>query len=321
MAERFLRGYAVGPLLFVDANHPKENARLRDERAAAIRSERAIDVALLESTLERLGDGMGRDTYARWRMPKVLYLYEHFVGSDAVARAVVAYLLRQGRELARWGWIGTDPYRTNACPHAVALALPWILRRATPSVVETLRAELATMRHPSDVGDDEPRAYFALVHALLDPTAPRDESVGAMEHDIAYVTDDARGLAAYLDRFPKHLLFPGRATWLLGSDRLAGPLNASGRILPALVDEVAPLSDPGIVRLIAKIATQRAGQAAARAWLREHTDHAAPILRSLLKDERFFSGRAAFEQTEALRRLADALEGLGVARQGWRSRG
>lgn len=281
VAERFLRGYAVGPLLFVDSNHPKENASLREERAAAIRSEAAIDAKLLETTLARLGDGMGRDTYCRWRLPKVFYLYEHFIGSDAVARVVVDYLLRQATELKRWGWIGTDPHRTNACPHYVALALPWILRRSTPSLAESLRVELARVRHPKDVAQNEPRAYFALIHALLDPGAPRDETISSLAHDIAYVLDDAPGIAAYIDRFPKHLIFVSRSVWLLGSERLARPLKVSGHILPELVDHVAPLRDPGVVRLVAKIASQRAGKKAAGDWLRAHRDYAVPILRSL----------------------------------------
>src|SRR5687767_6752433 len=42
IARRFLLGYRVGPLLFVDQNQPAENAQRREQRALALRSNRAI---------------------------------------------------------------------------------------------------------------------------------------------------------------------------------------------------------------------------------------------------------------------------------------
>lgn len=103
VANYFLLGYRVGPLLFVDRNHRPENAKLRADRAALMRSNRAIDAQLLDETLEQHGFGMG-DTYASWRWPKVLYLYECFLGTEPVVRSVLKFLLLAAKELKRWGF-------------------------------------------------------------------------------------------------------------------------------------------------------------------------------------------------------------------------
>ena len=127
----------------MDANHPKTNAKLRDERLAMMRSDRAIDLALLEESLEQPHAwGMG-DTYSRWRWPKVLYLYEAFLGTDPVARATVSYAVSAAANVKRWGPAGDDPKRRNTVHHYVAAALPWLLLRASPKVAAALRKELA----------------------------------------------------------------------------------------------------------------------------------------------------------------------------------
>lgn len=171
IARSFLLGYRVGPLLFVDANHSHENAKLRVERANLMRSDRQIDQTLLNETLEEHGFGMG-DTYSNWRWPKVLYLYEHFIGSEKVARSVLKFLLLAANETKRWGFAGEDPYRTNAAAHHIALAreiaaifkaLGERLRKAAnrEAEVEAIRdAYEAYAEARSAAGDPIPEAYF-----------------------------------------------------------------------------------------------------------------------------------------------------------------
>ena len=110
VARRFLLGYRGGVSLFVSEHYPRSNVRRRAERRAMIESNRAIDVSLLEETLDAHGWGMG-DTYSEWRWPKVLYFFEGFLGAEVVARALVAHLERAAHDFKRWGDAGKDPDR------------------------------------------------------------------------------------------------------------------------------------------------------------------------------------------------------------------
>src|SRR4029079_11535846 len=104
-------------------------------RAALMRSSREVSVGLLEEALSEHGVSMG-DTYSRWRWPKVLYLYEAFLGTEPVACAVVKHLVRSARDFPRWGDVAHDPNRTNAVHHYLAAALVWLLLRVEPSVAK-----------------------------------------------------------------------------------------------------------------------------------------------------------------------------------------
>ncbi len=172
-AAAYLRGYRVGPLLFVDPNHPSSNVERRAARAVAIASEAPITEALLRDTLRESTVGMGRDTYSRWRLPEVLHLYEHFVGSEVVARAAVDRLVELGAELEGWGFAGEDPYRTNTASHFLALALPWILMRVDPRLAVELRADFIHVRsirhgrvHRDDIGPTSVRGRLRDIAAV-----------------------------------------------------------------------------------------------------------------------------------------------------------
>ncbi|HRI69974.1 MAG TPA: hypothetical protein PK156_37350, partial [Polyangium sp.] len=190
IARPFLLGYRVGPLLFVDANHRPENAQLRKERAAMMRSDRPIDQNLLEETLEQHGFGMG-DTYAGWRWPKVLYIYEHFIGTENVARSVLKFLLLAAKDLKRWGFAGQDPFRTNAAAHCIALTLPWLLRRVEPAVATDIRAALAKVPLPEKMPKQSPRAFGAMLHWIANPTREVHETLEYLEMPLALRRDDA----------------------------------------------------------------------------------------------------------------------------------
>lgn len=72
-----------------------------------------------------------------------------------------------------------------------------------------------------------------------------------------------------------------RVVWLLGSERLGGDLKIAGFDLPRMVDSLAPLRDPGVVRLMTLISAQRAGRKPAGDWLKAHAKYARPIVAAL----------------------------------------
>lgn len=286
-AAPYLRGYEVGPLLFVDAHSPPSNARRRALRAEAIASDATPDVAMLERTLRAHGVGMG-ETYGRWRYAEVLHLYEHFAGSDAVARALTDHLVWLGEHLASWGVAGEDPNRRNAAGHSLALALPWILKRVAPALAAELRARLAAVK-PRKQGRMHPQAYYTLLSAIAHPDRPVPPEHAPLALPLALAHDQPAPVREALSRQPAHLTsLPGRIAWLLGTEAFAGPLKIAGVLPEPLLDSVAPLRDPGIVRLVAHVGAQRAGAKQAAAWLTQHAGYVTPILESLaeLKDEK-----------------------------------
>lgn len=283
IARRYLLGYRVGPMLFVGDGAPRKNERLRKQRAEAVRSDDRIDVALLDDTLDRHCREMG-DTYARWRTREVLYLFEGFLGAEVVARSVVRHLLRLAVERELWGAAGDDPSRANAAGHYLALALVPLLRRVPPEVGAELRKSLGAARHPDEVGDHEPRAYFALLRAIAERSAPPHPSAEGLRLDLALVEHDAGVVAELVDRVPHALMWNvARVCWLLGTERLAGQLDVAGHDLSRMVEQIGLIRDPGVVRLMARIATQRTGRADAAEWLRANDQYARPILDSLAK--------------------------------------
>lgn len=290
LARAFLLGYRVGPLLFVDETHRKENEKLRDERVAMIRSDRAIDLALLGETLEQPHAwGMG-ETYSRWRWPKVLYLYEAFLGTDPVARAAASYLVRSAADVKRWGFAGDDPNRRNTVHHAVASAMPWLLLRASPKVASEIRRQLAAVPASKKVP-----TFIAILHWLGAPGTPPPTH--------GFETLDGAGLEDRLKVAKFELMWNvGRVVWLLGSERLAGELKISGFDLPRMVDALAPLRDPGVVRLMTLISAQRAGKKPAGDWLQKHAKYTRPIASALAKSsdpKQAAAAKGALELLEA----------------------
>lgn len=305
-AAAYLRGYRVGPLLFVDSNHPAGNAEKRATRASAIASDEPITETLLRDTLRESTIGMGRDTYASWRLPEVLHLHEHFLGSEVVARAVVDRLIELGTELDSWGFAGEDPYRFNASSHSLALALPWILMRVDPRLGAELRARLARVERKK-VGEIDPVAYFALLEAVAHPEREAmDRVLFSLWVPLAVAHGHPAPVQEALAKHPAVMLvgaMPGRMVWLLGSRFLAGKLVLSGLPQPQLVDSLAPLKDPGVVRAMAHLGAGRAGAKAVAEWLAEHAGYARPILETL----------AAIDDPKEAKVAQKALELLGGA--------
>jgi hypothetical protein len=284
VARRYLLGHSVGTGLFVDEHaHARErNAKLRVERAAKMASDDPIDTALLQTALDAQGFSMG-DTYSRWRWPKVIYLYEAFLGTEPVARVVTAHLVREADDLSRWGFAGKDCFRANAAPHYIALTLPWLMKRLEPSVAAELRASLSRARPPAPTPahETEPWAYLALLRAISGEPL-REQAVPIFGFDLALRGDDPAPLAARVASSPHNFFwFAGRLAWMLGTAGFAEKLNVSGYDHARMIDSVAPIEDAGVVRFIAAIASQRAGKKAAAAWLRAHAAHARPILKDL----------------------------------------
>jgi len=310
IARLFLLGYRVGPLLFVDANHRHGNAKLRIERANLMRSDRKIDQKLLEETLETHGFGMG-DTYSSWRWPKVLYLYEHFIGTEKVARAVTKFLLLAAKETNRWGFAGEDPYRTNAAAHHIALALPWLLRRVSPKVSAEIRGALGKVQTPEQMPEQSPRAFVAMLHWIANPTREVHPTLEYLKFPLALRRDDAEYVVQEAKN-PKVIFWSfARVCWLMGTSLLAEDISISGQDYPRLVDKLALFRDAGVVRLMGKIASLRAGKKAAGEWLAAHAEYARPILEKLaaLDDEKEAkAARAGLELIESVKTKGPIVE-------------
>ncbi|MBA3397368.1 MAG: hypothetical protein H0T89_32375 [Deltaproteobacteria bacterium] len=276
VARRYLLGYCFGPNL---ASADEDRAM---QRAEAIRSPRDVDLALLRATLANVGARAIPDTYARWRLPEVLYLFEAFLGSDVVARVLADHVLERVAELEKIAEPSTDPVwlRAQYADGAAREALSWMLRRVTSVPGQAIRADLAKLRDPRGT-DPLLAGTINMLRWIGDPARYPMPSVD--REVVAVLADDAIAMQARLDKLPMELFWiAGRALWVLGTERLGvAPLNVAGHILPKLVDQVAPIRDPGVVRLIARIAAQRAGQAAATAWLQANARHATPILEAL----------------------------------------
>lgn len=280
IARRYLLGYCVGPGLFVDANHPAENAARRAERAEAIRSDREVDVALLEQTLARQARSLG-EVYA-WRWPKVLFLYEAFLGPEPVARAVVQHLVAAAGSEQRFGAYFTDRYRDNTCLHHIASALPWLLVRSDPRVREELRTALRSVSDPDTVGDAGPQAFLAQLRSIGGESATPHPSALMLYWNLALAYGDTAVVQRFLDMGGHHLLWDvARVCWVFGTAPLARTLALPGHDLPWMLESLAPIRDPGVVRLMAHLAALGATKKEAGAWLRAHAEYAGPIIESL----------------------------------------
>ncbi|MBK9260383.1 MAG: hypothetical protein IPM54_11175 [Polyangiaceae bacterium] len=313
IAKPFLLGYRVGPLLFVDSNHPTKNAQLRVERAALMHSDRAIDQKLLDETLEQHGFDMG-DTYASWRWPKVLYLYEEFIGTEKVARSVAKFLILAAKELKRWGFAGQDPYRTNAAAHYIALTLPWLLRRVESTIADEIRAQMLEVPAPEKMPTQSPRAFGAMLHWIANPSRNVHETLKCLEFPLALRRDDAEFVVRE-SKNPKVIYWSfARVCWLMGTRLLVDrDVTVRGQDFPRLVDKIALFRDPGVVRLMAQMAAQRAGKKAAGDWLKKHADYARPILEKLasLEDEKEVkAARLALELIETVQQKGPIVEAL-----------
>ncbi|MDI1443550.1 hypothetical protein [Polyangium sp. 6x1] len=281
VAARYLVGYSHGPNLFVHPDYPAENAQRREARDAAVAAPPVVDLELLRTTLRAPhARGMG-DTYRAWRFREVLFLYEAFLGTEPVARTLTEHLVGEAKRASPWPDLLKIPNRTNAAMHHLALVLPWLLLRLPAAVAAALRAELATVRKPEDVSDEEPRAFFALLHALANPSAPLHDSAKALRYELALCAGDADEVARGASLGYTLLWYPARIAWLVGTDIFAGKLTIAVPWLHRIAQELLLVRDPGVVRLIAHVATVRTGKTAAATWLRAHGDYARPILDSL----------------------------------------
>lgn len=292
----FLRGYVVST---VGEHDPARHKAIQKARADKIHEAAPIDRALLEETLKSRVVGMG-DTYSSWRMGKVLFFYEHYLGSDLVAEIVTEDLLRCAQDhKARFGDVMDN---SEAAPFHLAEALPWILRRVSPERAEALRARLATAPSP-DAIKGGPRKFLALLHALVDRAAKEYEALEYFDQKLAFLWDDPAPIAERLasQKAAKAPLWDiARTTWLLGTEPLAGALSLAGLDLPTLANEVAPIRDPAIVRLMAWLVSKRPVADVVGAWLREREDYARPILETLAKLDDAKESKAASAALQTL---------------------
>jgi hypothetical protein len=299
VARRYLLGYSIGPCLFGDAHHRPENLQRRVRRAELIRSERQVDRALLEETLASHARGLG-DAYT-WRWPMVIYLFEAFLGADPVADSLVAHLTRAARSEADFGDHYADRFRDNTCLHLIAGTLPWLFMRASNETREALEAQLREVPDP-DSEERAPQAFRAQLRAIgARSTAPHPSAL-LLSWNLALAYGHREVIERILALEGHQLLWDvARVCWAYGTAPLARPLSLPGHDLPRMLETIAPLKDPAVVRVMAHLAALGATKKEAAAWLRAHAAYARPILTAL----------SALDDKKEQRAVAAALAAIG----------
>ncbi|MBX3185315.1 MAG: hypothetical protein KIT72_01960 [Polyangiaceae bacterium] len=298
LAAAYLRGYAFGPSINANRRSREENRPVLAARRAAIESGVPVDRAQLDAMLESLCEGKIDDTYKHWRLPEVLYLYEAFLGADEVASAITSALIEvAGRARVSFG----DSNSFNHPGHTLALTLPWLLRRAAPSVVTDLRAQLKAVA-PQPRAKGGAKQYYALLHVLAEQGAPLPPELEVLDHRFMYINDDVPAVTTRLTAKPQFALRETRSVWLLGGKVLTCPVSLpdTKELQLAMLDELGILREPAAVRVIAHLAARRATQAAAAQWLNAHPSHARPILEALREGGSAKDAKAAAKALELL---------------------
>jgi len=148
-----------------------------------------------------------------------------------------------------------------------------MLLRTPAEVARECRNTLAQFSPRSTADDTKPQYFYELLAWIAHPDGEPPHPHLADLHPVSF----ERGVQEQRFAFYWNI---GRAAWCRGTQAFAGKFHPEA-ISPALIDQVALLRDPGIVRLIAYVATQRVGQASAGEWFRAHADYARPILEAL----------------------------------------
>jgi hypothetical protein len=145
-----------------------------------------------------------------------------------------------------------------------------------------LRAQLAKVKAKKQ-GAIDPIPYFALLDAIAHPEREAlPPPIAVLAVPLALAHGHVGPLQEALAKQPRHMLsMPGRFVWLLGSRFLAGKLALTGMPPLPLLDSLAPLKDPGVVRAMAHLGAGRAAANAVAAWLAEHAGYARPVLETL----------------------------------------
>ena len=118
---RFVHGYLVGSAYRFTPRGPESIPERVEARAKALTVTRDLTAQDLEEFLTK-SCPMADETYG-WRLAEVLHVFEGFLGTEPVARAVVSHLLRALSDPELWGFGGHDPQRRNASGHHLALEI------------------------------------------------------------------------------------------------------------------------------------------------------------------------------------------------------
>lgn len=289
VARRFVAGYLTPRTWGNDAQaytHPvPAHVALRE---AALASDRAIDEASLEEFLVRncpcgsewrvtVGElalaGTNNETYG-WRLHEMVHVHEAVLGTEPVARRLVAHLLRALRDPEAWGVWGRDPNRHNASAHHLAFALGTLRHRLDPKTWSDLV-------EPFRGAADARIAVFAdLLACLADDARPPLCPYYVL--DLAILRRDRETIAREVQG--KDMLFwRPEVTYLLGGTPYAHATFGHARRLPdwkqvRLVDELGRLAMPEVAVVIGMLATARPAKKVATEWLRAHADLARPAL-------------------------------------------
>lgn len=269
VARRVLRGYRFNP-------YQDEAAMLE-----AIAGDEPVDEALLHEVLRIKFKSLGGagETYT-FRLYETLYLFEAFLGTEPVARAVVEFLRAALEDPKFWGketfWI--DHHNANV--RRLVPGFGFLRLRLAPATWRELVAPLAKP-HPK-----LPR-FSGTLRALADDTSDLDtlfeldegELFAMQRRDKAYLD---RWLAARTTCFDNaQLVYVRGAESLLDAD--LGQLCRDPKWLQQrTLAELGSIRAPGTVRVVGAFLASRSVSDLAADWLREHAawveQEALPVL-------------------------------------------
>ncbi len=276
VATRYLHGYVFRP--FKDTKLIE--AAVEDEGAP-------IDEAWLAEVLEKKcaptkSNKYGGETYD-FRLAEVLFLFEAFLGSEVVVRAIILHLVA-ALEHPEWAggpfWVDHHHQECRRLPDVVG----WMRFRLSP---EQWRLALAPLREALSRPHPAAPDYEARLRALADDSVASDDEVVAMHRR------DPGPVRAFLaEEDPRW--FDPQLFLVAGTERLLDINLKHAKQLPGwwkerLIVEFGALKAPGVARLIGSwLAAGKTTMPLAAAWIAEHAAwieaEALPVL-AQRKDE------------------------------------
>lgn len=256
-ARRYLRGYPL-------------KAFSPEQKKFVAADEKAVDVALLEEVLEKKwgpskSREYGDETYD-FRLAEIVFLFEAFLGTEAVAKVLIDHMIRARDNVKWWGHFVDHDHQ--AAPRLASTVVGW-LRLRMPSA--TWKKLLAPLK-----GSKEAKLpkYCALLNQLA------DDSVASGEINILLQRRDAKAAAKYFTDYPRAWYHDPQHFFVAGADLLMKFDTSKVKQLAKwqqlrLIDEMGTIRGPGAVRLISALVESRSAGTEAAAWLEARGEKAA----------------------------------------------
>jgi predicted DNA-binding WGR domain protein len=250
VARRYLRGYVL----------PKFDAA---NKALVAKDEGAIDEKWLAEVLERKCAPTGTIDYGGetydFRLEEIMQLFEAFLGTEVVAKAIAEHLVR-ARDNVKWWGTWADHHHEEA-PRLVEV-LGWMRLRMPPKTWSSIVAPLRGSKSA------KLSSYCKGLCELA------DDKVATQNISLLMQRRDAKGVLAALERRRGWCVDP-QIVFVAGAAALAKVNTAEYPRLPKwqqlrLIEEMGSIKAAGTLGVIAALLPSRSAGAAAAAWLGEH---------------------------------------------------